>query len=128
MKIIERLFELQELEIGPKADSPASRRAAAAIRQEIPPTVLGHYDRLMARGKKGVALVRHGVCCGCQMRLASGAYAALLRDTDICVCDNCARYLLLAPEETRATAAPAAAPPKPAARKRQTRVLESVAA
>jgi predicted nucleic acid-binding Zn-ribbon protein len=96
MKIIERLFELQEIELGPKPRSPKAREAAASIRNEIPPTVLGHYDRLLARGKKGVALVRHGVCSGCRMKLASGIYAALLRDEDIAMCDSCARYLLIA--------------------------------
>lgn len=111
MKIIERLFELQELELGPKAGLPETQQAGAAIRKEIPEPILGHYDRLMQRGKKGVALVRNGVCSGCQMKLASGTYASLLRDEDLGVCDTCGRYFLLVPEPP----APAPAPPKPKA-------------
>ena len=117
MKIIERLLELQELEMGPKAESPEARQSAEAIRKEIPEPVLGHYDRLKARGKKGVALVRHGVCSGCQMKLASGVYAALLRDEDIAMCDTCARYLLPAPEPPPAPTPPPEPVKKPAARR-----------
>ena len=73
--------------------------------------ILGHYDRLKSRGKKSVALVRHGVCTGCQMRLASGVYAALLRDEDIAMCDTCARYLLLVRELPPVAEPPAVARP-----------------
>ena len=117
MKLLQRLLELQDLELGPKAETPEARRSSDALRQEIPAPILGHYDRLMARGKKGVALVRHGVCSGCQMKIASGPYAALLRNDDIAMCDNCARYLLLATEDSIAPAPPPSAPapaPKPA--------------
>jgi hypothetical protein len=125
MKVIQRLYELQGLEMGPKAELPETRHLAKAIRKEIPEQVLAHYDRLRARDKKGVALVRHGVCTGCQLKLASGVYAHLLRDEDIAMCDSCARYLLLASDE----AAPAASlpagdtskppPPKPGPKARR---------
>lgn len=100
-------MELQELEIGSRAAAPGIRPTIDAIRREIPGPILVHYDRLIARGKKGVALVRHGVCSGCQMKLATGVHASLLRDDDIATCDNCARYLLVAPE----LPAPAQVPP-----------------
>lgn len=116
MKIIELLVRLQELDFGPGASSPGTRREAEALRQQIPTPILGHYDRLVARGKKAVAMVRHEVCTGCQMRLPSGVYAKLLRDDDLCVCDNCARYLMLAPQPSAA-----ATPPPAAARKRAPR-------
>ena len=117
MKVIERLLELQELELGPRAGATENRPTVEALRKDIPEPILAHYDRLTARGKKGVALVRHGVCSGCQMVLATGVHAALLRDDDIATCDNCARYLLIAPD----LPAPAPAPPpkKPAARRRR---------
>lgn len=117
MKIIERLFELQELEMGSHAANPESRRLIETIRKEIPGPVLGHYDRLIARGKKGVALVQRGVCSGCRMKLASGVCGALLRDEDIAMCDSCARYLLLVPDLVGADeVAPAPAKPKRARR------------
>ncbi len=129
MKIIQQLFDLQGLELGPKANSPATRREAEALRVQLPETVLGHYDRLVSRGKKAVALVRHGVCTGCMMRLASGLHAALLRNDDICVCDNCARYLMLAHDEVPGAAlAPPPPAKKPTRRKRSSAPLEAIAA
>lgn len=109
MKVIERLLELQELDMSPTAGSPETQKAVEKMRKEIPDPIMGHYDRLRVRGKKGVVMVRRGVCMGCQMKLASGMYAKLVRDDDIAMCDNCARYLILAPEVAPAT------PPKPAA-------------
>lgn len=111
MKILQQLLHLQQLDLGPKAGAPATRREAAALRQELPAAVPGHYDRLVSRGKKAVAVVRRGVCTGCQMRLPSGINANLLRDDDISICDNCARYLMLAPEEL-APAVPVVVPVK----------------
>ena len=131
MRIIEQLFRLQELELGPAAGTAAARREVEALRAEVAvmPVVLGHYNRLVSRGKKAVALVRHGVCSGCQMQLPSGLHAKLLRDDDVCVCENCARYLKLAPADP----APAAAkPPVPAKRivrrRRPSNTLQAVAA
>ena len=47
------------------------------------------------------------------MQLPSGLSAKLLRDDDVCVCENCARYLKLAPADP----APAVTkPPVPAKR------------
>lgn len=123
MKIIELLVRLQELDFGPGPSSPGTRREAETLRQQVPAPILGHYDRLVARGKKAVAMVRHEVCTGCQMRLPSGVYAKLLRDDDLCVCDNCARYLMLAPQPP-----PAEAAASPAGRKRAPRRRPAAAA
>lgn len=97
MKVIEHLLKLQEIEFGPLPDTPESLQQASALRAEVPPPLLAHYDRLKGRGKKGVAVVDHGVCGGCRMRIPSGLHAALIRDEDIATCDYCARYLILAP-------------------------------
>jgi len=113
MKIIQRLFEVQKLEMGPNAECSETRQAIETLRKEIPEQILGHYDRLRQRDKKGVALVRHGVCSGCQMQLASGIHAQLFRDDDIGVCDTCGRYLLLAPEEAPGGKPPAETPASP---------------
>lgn len=101
--------------MGPRAGEPEHRPTIEALRKLIPEPILAHYDRLTARGKKGVALVRHGVCSGCQMKLATGVHAALLRDDDIAMCDNCARYLLVAPDLPPAEHLPPAK--QPAARR-----------
>jgi predicted nucleic acid-binding Zn-ribbon protein len=131
MRIIQRLFEVQELEMGPKAESPETRQAIETLRKEIPEQILGHYDRLRGRGKKGVALVRHGVCSGCQMKLASGIHAQLYRDDDIGVCDTCGRYLLLAPEEApggKAPGEPPASPPPPVTKRGRRKAVAADAA
>jgi predicted nucleic acid-binding Zn-ribbon protein len=70
-----------------------------AIRKTIPGVVLTHYDRLLAHGKKGVAIVRNGVCTECHLRVATGALAALAHENDIQVCGNCGRYLFLPANE-----------------------------
>lgn len=111
MKEIEQLLKLQEIEFGPLPDAPEHCREAEALRHEIPAPLLAHYDRLKARGRKGVAVVSHGVCGGCRMKIASGPHAALIRDQDVAMCEYCSRYLILAP--------PPPEPPKPARRPRR---------
>src|SRR4051794_29978791 len=116
--ILTALVALQDLEFGTKKLAPAKQAAADELRKKIPAPILGHYERLMERGKKGVAIVKNGVCTGCYMRLATGAMGMLLRRGDVQLCDTCGRYLYL-PEEP--TVAPEPVPVKPAAkRKRKT--------
>ena len=102
MKEIELLKELQDLELLARKTADQKARIKT-LREEIPDPLLGHYDRLMNRGKKGVALVQRvsggGLCTGCRMRLPSGPFVTLLRDEDVAMCENCSRYLLLAPED-----------------------------
>jgi predicted nucleic acid-binding Zn-ribbon protein len=111
--VIAPLFELQTLE--GQSSNPDQEATIQRLRKKIPPQILGHYDRLRARGKRGVALVRNGVCVECHMRLASGTYATFLRAEDIMICDNCGRYLFLDPAMVQAESAGNAAstPAKP---------------
>ncbi len=120
--VIELLLSLQELEMKPGATTPQIEAEIDCLRQKIPPQILGHYDRLLARGKKGVAVVKRGVCPECHMSLASGIYAQLIRAEDIVICDTCGRYLLYKPEPPPAEPAPeppAADAAAPKARKRR---------
>ena len=110
--IIANLLALQEIEFGSKK---LPQPEIDALRKSVPDAILGHYDRLVARGKKGVAIVRNGVCTGCHMRLATGVMGTLMRREDIQLCDTCGRYLYL-PEET---AAPVEEPKKPVKRKKK---------
>jgi predicted nucleic acid-binding Zn-ribbon protein len=97
--VIELLCSLQELEMGPTPASSQNEIEIRRLREKIPLPILAHYDRLLARGKKGVAVVRHGVCPECHMSLASGVYAQLMRAEDVVICGNCGRYLLYRPED-----------------------------
>lgn len=106
---IQNLLKLQLLEFG---DEKGSEKQIAGLRATIPEPILGHYDRLRARDKKGVAVVRNQVCGGCHMRLPIGVITILMQDRDIQLCDSCGRYLYLEPQDTAAAPEPAAKPVK----------------
>jgi predicted nucleic acid-binding Zn-ribbon protein len=105
--LLVNLLKLQALDFNETAAVSESQRTE--IRNLIPQPILAHYDRLVVRGKKGVALVRNQVCTGCHMRLPIGTINTLMQNQDIQICDTCGRYLCL-PEEP----APAAAQATPA--------------
>jgi hypothetical protein len=93
-ELIQNLLRLQTLEFGEaRADNAAV--LITELRGKIPAQMLGHYDRLRARGKKGLAAVTNQVCAGCHMRLPLGVIMTLKRGQDMQVCDNCGRYLYL---------------------------------
>jgi predicted nucleic acid-binding Zn-ribbon protein len=106
--IIENLLKLQSFEFG---DEKGSEKEIANLRTTIPEPILGHYDRLRARDKRGVALVRNQVCTGCHIRLPIGVIATLMQDRDIQLCDNCGRYLYLEPQRQQPAEPPVPAKP-----------------
>ncbi|MBI5690444.1 MAG: hypothetical protein HZC55_10145 [Verrucomicrobia bacterium] len=79
--------------------SPLRRSVLLQLTKTIPPPVLAHYLRLVEHGHVGVAVVRHGVCSGCHLRLPSGQTAVLVKSDELHLCENCGSYLLLPPEE-----------------------------
>jgi hypothetical protein len=91
-QILENLLRLQNLELGLER-APAGSPTVEEIRKNLPAQVLQHYDRLRARGKKGVAPVRRGVCGQCHMQVAVGRLAQLRRQDNIYRCENCGCYL-----------------------------------
>jgi predicted nucleic acid-binding Zn-ribbon protein len=107
-ELLQNLLKLQALEFE-EAEDKGSEAAIAALRAKIPAQILGHYERLVARGKKGVALVRGQVCSGCHMRLPIGVIMTLMRGEDIQLCESCGRYLYLPPADAK-PAEPAAVP------------------
>jgi len=109
--LLQNLIKLQSLEFGEIKEKNAEA-SIAELRGKIPPQIIAHYDRLLARGKKGVAAVRNQVCTGCHMRVPIGVVATLMHDTDIQICESCGRYLYLS-DPTQATVPPETAKPKP---------------
>jgi predicted nucleic acid-binding Zn-ribbon protein len=102
--VLQNLLKLQALDFKEVAETdPASK--ITELRGTIPQPILGHYDRLVVRGKKGVALVRNQTCTGCHMRLPIGTINTLLQGLDIQLCDSCGRYLYL-PEPSETPAEP----------------------
>lgn len=96
-ELFQNLLKLQ-LEFA-EARSGSAEAAISQLRRKIPLPILEHYDRLTARGKKGVAIVRNQVCTGCHMRIPIGAIITLMHGDDIQMCETCGRYLYLPPEE-----------------------------
>jgi predicted nucleic acid-binding Zn-ribbon protein len=95
-ELLQNLIKLQSLEFDEIAD-PNAEVVMAELRTKIPSQILGHYDRLVAKGKKGITMVRDQVCTGCHMRVPIGGVMALKHGEDIQLCENCGRYLYLAP-------------------------------
>ncbi len=122
------LLRLQVIEFG-EDRSKAAAAEVAELRGKIPPQILGHYDRLRVRGKKGIVPVVNQVCTGCHMRLPLAVVMTLRHGTDIQLCDTCGRYLYLPeeagmPEEIK----PAPEPVKPKQRRGRKARTKTVAA
>ena len=125
-ELMGNLLALQNLELQSDRCLPEQVRRIQRLRKKIPNQILGHYDRLMVRGKKGLAAVRNQVCGGCHMRVPIGTITTIMHGMDIQLCYNCGRYLYLPEDEPVYTgqAAESAKPaaPKPARRKRKAAV------
>lgn len=70
------------------------------LRGEIPESYLLMFDRLVARNKKAVSTVRHGVCSECHIQVAVGVLADLTFGHGLHQCGNCGRFLYLPEDET----------------------------
>ncbi len=123
--VMEALVELQKLEFDSTPKSGAAKATIDKLRAQVPPQILGHYDRLMARGKKGISLVKRNICSECHMSVPIGTVVTILKGADIQLCGNCGRYLYAYPEAEEAAPAPAPVEaPKP---KRQPRAKKKAA-
>jgi predicted nucleic acid-binding Zn-ribbon protein len=117
--LLQSLIQLQSFEFGDDR-GPKVEGAKAELRAKIPAQILAHYDRLIARGKKGVAVVRGQVCSECHMQVPLGVVMTLRHGQDIQLCESCGRYLCLPPGWDSEPAKPAAAP-KPAKKPRKSK-------
>jgi hypothetical protein len=115
--LMQHLIQLQSLEYG-KDKSAQGAAVLTELRAKIPTQILAHYDRLVARGKKGMAAVRGQVCSGCHMQVPLGVVNTLKQGQDIQLCESCGRYLYLPPEGVPEAAETAVAP-KPARKARK---------
>jgi hypothetical protein len=116
-ELLQDLIQLQSLASSGVKDKNAAA-SLAELRAKIPSQILAHYDRLVARGKKGLAAVRGQVCSGCHMQVPLGVVMTLKRGEDIQICESCGRYLYLPPVVEPEATEPAASP-KPARKKRK---------
>ena len=109
-ELLQNLIRLQALEFEETTEKNAGA-TIAELRGKIPPQILGHYDRLVAKGKKGVTAIRGQICTGCHMQVPLAAVMTIKHGTDIQLCENCGRYLYLLDAAEAETPAPAT-PPK----------------
>jgi predicted nucleic acid-binding Zn-ribbon protein len=117
--ILQNLLKLQTIEFG-DATGKKAESEINELRGIIPQPILGHYDRLRVRGKKGLAVVRNQVCTGCHMRVPIGQITILMRSEDVQLCESCGRYLYLpdpAQSEPVKQAEAAKPAPKPVAKR-----------
>jgi predicted nucleic acid-binding Zn-ribbon protein len=118
-ELLQNLIKLQSLQFGEKKDKGVMA-AMTELRTKIPSQILAHYDRIVAKGKKGITMVRDQVCTGCHMRVPIGAIMTLRHGEDIQLCESCGRYLYLAPQTETVPATPTA-PPKPVKKTRKSK-------
>ena len=78
-----------------QANPPQANRKAALIRKRIPQPVLDHFDRMMLRGKKPIASVRHAVCSACHLHIPQSHILQMRRSDELDVCDNCGTFIFL---------------------------------
>ncbi|HVM47120.1 MAG TPA: C4-type zinc ribbon domain-containing protein [Candidatus Acidoferrum sp.] len=119
--VLQNLLKLQALEFGETGEKKIEAQVAE-LRAKIPQPILGHYDRLRARDKKGVAIVRNQTCTGCHMHVPIGMITVIMRGDDIQLCENCGRYLYL-PDPAEAQFVEHLEAAKPAAKPRRRRAL-----
>lgn len=115
--IIDVLLTTQPLLTRKGAAQAEKQAAIEALRLEIPAPVLAHYLRLLACDRRGVALVHHGVCGECHIRVPQATAHSLAHPDDLHLCENCGCYLALAAEERPGMKAPPVAAPPPVVRR-----------
>jgi hypothetical protein len=112
--ILQNLLKLQALDFS-ETMTKAIEAQAVELRISIPAPIIGHYERLRVRGKKGIAVVRNQVCTGCHMHVPIGQITMLMRGEDVQLCETCGRYLYL-PDATEVEALAKVEPAKPVAK------------
>lgn len=100
-----KLLEAQTTLLRDRENATEHPEVVEQLRATVPAPVLAHYLRLVAQGRKGVAVVRNGVCTQCHIRLPSSLAAVLVKEDDLHMCEQCGAFLILDPN-----AAPVAAP------------------
>ena len=115
--ILENLLALQNVELVRGKATQERDAQILSLRDKIPQRLLAHYDSLMANGRKGVALVRDGLCSECRQLVGASALNGFLHDDPIQICIHCRRFLYWSEPEADGTPA-AARRTHPASRRR----------
>jgi len=109
--IISDLLVLQQiLQRGDRA-SAAEKMQRQQLEKKIPPPFLAHFVRLRMGERRGVAVVRNGICGECHIKLPSATVDNLRRSEDVQLCESCGCYLALPADSLPAVKEPVTAPP-----------------
>ncbi len=106
--IVSNLLALQNLELAPEKTAPGREAQILELRSRIPRRLLAHYDSQAAHGRKGVAVIRDGICGECRQLVPASALNGLKNGHPIQFCIHCRRFLYCPEEEMGRE--PAAAP------------------
>ena len=96
--MIDKLIALQEAQSKSSKAVPNRAEQLVALRAQIPKSFLSTFDSFLARKKKPVSIVRHGVCSECHLQIAVGTLGSLTFGQGVQQCGNCGRFLYL-PED-----------------------------
>jgi predicted nucleic acid-binding Zn-ribbon protein len=105
LKELEDEFSLYSTNVDKEAkDAQGQARALEAQRRErgsaeLPPDVLGQYEKLLAsREGQALAELEGRVCQGCYVSVPNNIYVRLARQTELVYCPSCGRILYLRDE------------------------------
>jgi predicted nucleic acid-binding Zn-ribbon protein len=97
IQIIQALKELQLIARASKSNRPVATALLTprqvALRAQVPTAILGHFDRMLAIGRSGVAPLRSGVCGGCHIRIPRAHIAGMRASHELDVCDQCGTFI-----------------------------------
>jgi len=80
--------------LGSECEAKTTERQALAV--QIDPTWLARYERLFAKqGDAAIALVEHGTCGSCHMKLPPAQVVGARKSDTLTLCDFCGRMLYL---------------------------------
>lgn len=101
MDSIQIIKALKELQTIARKAKPVARGAAPApltarqkeLRALVPTSILGHFDRMVAQKRPGIAPVVNGVCGGCHLRIPRAHVAGIRASHELDVCDQCGSFI-----------------------------------
>ena len=97
--LIKSLHKAQPLLRRRDTDGAEQEAVLKRLRAAVPPQIMAHFMRAIEGGRNSVALVSHGVCGECHLRVPATTASSLAISDEIYLCENCGCYLLPTPEE-----------------------------
>lgn len=98
-KLTDDLFASQKiLQLGGAA-TPEQQAQLAELRDRVPLPIMTHLLRQLAGSRRGIVLVRNGICGECHLRLSHAMSHVLAISQELLLCENCGAFLVLVPTD-----------------------------